>query len=83
MTPQVIINKANDSTYKSVDIKVKGSTFGFMVVTGKFNYVSVSKKTNNPFLSTGKEFENWEAVEANYSSPEMQMAIFSAQSILN
>jgi hypothetical protein len=83
MAHEVKINEANGSTYKSVEIKVKGNIFCFMAVTGKFNYINVSKVTNNPFRTAGKVFENWEFAEANYGSPEMQMAIFSAQSILN
>lgn len=73
---------ANGSTYKSIEIKVKGNIFSFMKVSGIYNYINISKKTNNPFLTAGKEFKTWEEAENAYKSPEMQIAIFSAQSIL-
>lgn len=78
----VSINIANDSTYKSTDIKANGQVFGFMQVSGKFNYINVVKLSSNPFKTVGKDFNTWEEVEAAYKSADMQIAILSAKSVL-
>lgn len=77
----VEITIANGSTYKSIEVPVKGNVFSFMQVSGKINYVNICKLTNNPFRTVGKQFDNWEAAEANYASADMHIAIFSAKSI--
>jgi len=82
MNTQVNTTTANNSTYKSVEIKANGSKWSFMQVSGKINYISVCKVTNNHFATLGKEFKSWEEVENHYNSREMQMAIFSAQTAL-
>jgi len=74
---------ANGSEYKSVSLKANGSTFSFLQVTGKINYVSIRKESSNPFKALGKEFENWAAAESHYASPDMQIAILCAQSTLS
>ncbi len=79
---QVSSFQANDSTYKSVQIKVAGFTYCFMQVTGKFEYVNVNKITGRAGRSLGKDFKNWEEAEKHYTSADMHMAIFSAQSVL-
>ena len=73
---------ANGSTYKTTEVKANGSMFGFMLVEGKCNYISVMKLTSNPFKTIGKEFNTWGEVEAAYASPDMQIAILSAKSVL-
>jgi hypothetical protein len=72
---------ANGSTYKSIEVPVKGNTFLFMQVSGKSNYVSITKLTNNPFVTAGRMFESWEQAETKYTSADMHIAIFSAKSI--
>ena len=78
----VEVTIANGTTYKSVSVNALGNTFSFMTASGKSNYISVRKETNNPFKSLGKEFSTWSEVEAHYQSPAMQIAIISAQSCL-
>ena len=77
------ITNANGTEYKSTTAKALGNTFSFLVAFGKSNYISVRKVTNNPFKSLGKEFATWDAVEAHYTSADMQIAILSAKSLLN
>lgn len=74
---------ANGSTYKTTTASAGGNTWSFLQVTGKINYISVLKTTNNPFRGAGKEFKTWGEVEAAYKSADMQIAIFSAKSILS
>ena len=79
----VSINIANGSTYKTVESKVKGNTFLFMQVSGKSSYVSITKLTNNPFVTAGRMFKSWEQAETKYASADMHIAIFSAKSVFN
>jgi len=59
----------NYTTYQQV---IKGNLFQIMVVTGKYNYISVTKKTNNPFGGKiGKDFKSFDEAVASYKSGEM------------
>jgi hypothetical protein len=80
--PVVTATTVNGTTYTAVQIKVSGNVFSFMQVSGRFNYVNITKVTNNPFRTSGKQFDSWADAEAAYKSPEMQIAILSAQTIL-
>lgn len=71
------------TTYKSTERKAGGNIYSFIVASGVSNYISVRKETNNPYKMAGKEFKNWKEVEAHYKSADMQIAIFSAQSVLS
>lgn len=76
-------SKYGTTTYKSTERKAGGNTYSFLVASGVSNYISVRKETNNPGKTVGKEFKNWNEVEAHYKTAEMQIAILSAQSVLS
>lgn len=71
------------TTYKQVVLNAGKDQWSFLVVSGQFNYISIRKETNNPHKMAGKEFKNWQEVENHYKSANMQIAIMSAQTILN
>lgn len=70
---------ANNATYTTSNVEVKGNTFAILVVTGTFNYVSVRKVTNNPFGTLGKEFKNFAEATNHYKSPEMKIALLKVE----
>lgn len=82
MNPNVSINIVNGTTYKCVKIKANGNVWSFLQASGLINYISIRKETNNPFKGAGKDFDSWASVENHYKTPEMHLAIFSAQTIL-
>jgi hypothetical protein len=69
----------NEATYTTTKIDVKGNKYSVTVVTGKFNYVSVLKETNNTFGTCGKEFLNFDAATRHYKSPEMKTALLKVE----
>lgn len=72
--------ESNGTKYFSKDFESKGNTWNILFVWGKFNYVSVSKKTNNPFRSgVGKEFKNVDEAIAYYKNPDMKVQLIFAE----
>lgn len=72
--------ESNDSKYFSKTFESKGNTWNILFVWGRFNYVSVSKKTNNPFGSgIGKEFKNVDEAIAYYKNPDMKVQLIFAE----
>jgi len=70
----------NDSKYFSKTFESKGNTWNVLFVWGRFNYVSVGKKTNNPFGSgIGKEFKNVDEAIAYYKNPDMKVQLIFAE----
>ena len=69
----------NNATYTTREIIVKGNTYAVTVVTGKYNYVSILKLTNNPFRTIGKEFANFTEAAKNYKSPEMKTELLKIE----
>jgi hypothetical protein len=67
------------TTYTTYKSQIKGNTFSILVASGKFNYVSVSKLTNNPFYSGGKDFETFDAATKAYKSTEMKSFILQVE----
>jgi hypothetical protein len=73
----------DNTTYTTTEILVKGNKFAITVVVGKYNYVNVRKITNNPFLTSGKDFANFDEAARNYKSPEMKTALLKVELGLN
>ncbi len=69
----------NNATYTTREIIVKGNTYAVTVVTGKYNYVSILKLTNNPFRTIGKEFANFTEAAKNYKSAEMKTELLKIE----
>lgn len=73
---------SNGTTYQSIKFTVKGNVWSLMKATGKHNYISVTKISNNPFRTLGKEFKSVEEACKHYKSPAMRVAIIQANSQL-
>ncbi len=73
------IYTAQETVYKSTHFKVAGNIWNVTQASGKFNYVSVRKATNNPFGGLGKEFPTWDAAGAHYKNPNMKAALILAE----
>jgi hypothetical protein len=65
--------------YTSTDFEVKGNKWQVIVASGALNYVQVLKLTNNPFLTTGRMFKNFDEAVRSYTSPEMKTALLKAE----
>ena len=61
--------------YTTKKIEVRGDIWTVMFVTGKFNYVSVRKETNNPGKTVGREFKNIDEAIDSYKSIAMKAAL--------
>ncbi len=68
-----------ETTYTLHNINVKGNTFSVLVATGKMNYVSVRKETNNPFKLSGIQFKNFDHAQEHYKCPEMKLALLKLE----
>jgi hypothetical protein len=69
----------NNATYTTREISVRGNIFSVTVVTGKYNYVSIRKVTNNPFGTIGKDFANFTEAAKNYKSAEMKTELLKLE----
>jgi hypothetical protein len=69
----------NNATYTTREILVRGNVFAVTIVTGRFNYVSVRKVTNNPFGPIGKDFANFDEAIKNYKSAEMKTELLKIE----
>lgn len=69
----------NNATYTTKEILVKGNIFAVTIVTGRYNYVSIRKVTNNPFGTIGKEFANFDEAARNYKSSEMKTELLKIE----
>jgi DNA repair protein RadC len=73
------IQEYNGTKYLSWDFENKGNKWNITVFWGKFNYISVLKKTNNPFGGRmGKDFKSMDEAIANYKDPSIQANIIFA-----
>ena len=73
----------NGSEYKGIYIQAKGNIWAITQVTGKHNYVSIRKVTNNPFGLMGKQFSGWDPVYSNYKCADLKAALLIAETTLN
>jgi len=68
-----------ETTYKSTTFKVTNTVWSLLAVSGKRNYISVRKESNNPFKMTGKEFKNIEEAVEYYKNPVMKASLLVAE----
>lgn len=70
------ITEINGATYKTTKITIgKKTIFSVMVVSGKYNYISVKKETANPFGLLGKEFKSFDEAVSHYKNPQMKLEL--------
>lgn len=74
------VYKANDTSYYSHMFSAKGNDWRVLFAWGKSNYVSVTKLTNNPFGTVGRDFNNVDEAIAHYKTPEMKAQLIYAES---
>jgi hypothetical protein len=67
------------TTYTTFTSEIRGNKFSVLVVSGKYNYISVSKLTNNPFRTSGREFSNYDEAVKAYKTPEMKSFLFQIE----
>lgn len=70
----------NETKYKNAEIKVLGNTWIIVEVSGKYNYINITKITNNPFRGPGKDYATWDDACKAYKSPEMKTALLITES---
>lgn len=76
----ILIDEKTESTYISYPFKAMGNNWTALEVTGHHNYVSICKKTNNPFGGAiGTEFRGWDEATRHYKSPAMKTALLMAE----
>lgn len=81
-SPVLTINE-NGSIYQSLEIRGNKSVYGFMKVSGRFNYVAITKVHANPFGGRiGKQFESFDQAQGNYKQTELKTMILLAETIL-
>ena len=71
--------QAEGSVYTLHEIQVKGDKYTVLIVTGRNNYISIRKETNNPFKGIGKEFKNFDEATKHYKSPEMKTELLKIE----
>lgn len=64
-----------ETIYTTKQIKVKGNTFSVLIAKGKTNYISIRKETNNPFKTSGKQFNNFDEAQKNYKCTDMKVQL--------
>jgi hypothetical protein len=67
------------TTYTIYSKEVKGNIWNVMVVQGKYNYVNVSKATNNPYRGAGKDFENFDKAQCAYKCDGLKAFILQVE----
>jgi hypothetical protein len=75
----VKVTEANNSTYKSTNVTIGKTIFSVMQVTGKLNYISIRKETNNPFKTLGKDFKNFNEAVRHYKNPTMKVELLKIE----
>ena len=67
-----------ETTYKSTKFKVTNTLWTLLIVSGKINYISIRKESNNPFKTAGREFVNIDSALKYYKNPVMRAALIVA-----
>lgn len=76
----ILIDEKTESTYINYPFSVLGNKWKVLEVTGRHNYVSVCKVTNNPLGGVmGKDFASWDHATRHYKSPAMKTALLMAE----
>lgn len=71
--------KITETIYKSFDFVAKGQKYQVIKATGKFNYINISKISNNPYRGPGKEFKNFDEAQKHYKCPEIKLQLLNIE----
>ena len=76
----ILIDEKTQSTYISYPFKALGNNWTALEVTGRYNYVSICKKSNNPLGGVaGTDFKDWDEATRHYKSPAIKTALLMAE----
>ena len=85
MSNQVVFSKQNqsvqnESSYLSFNVTLGNTVVGFLVVSGKHNYINITVKnaSNLAYRGTGKQFNTFAEAAQNYKSEKMRRIINAA-----
>ena len=79
MKTQVQKSEAYGTNYVSQQMVVSGNIWSVLQTSGKSNYVSIRKLTNNPHMTLGRTFANWDEAVQHYKSTEMKVALLMVE----
>ncbi len=72
-----VVSKSVDmeTTYTEKQFTIGKTKWGILIVEGKRNYISVTKLSNNPFRTLGKEFKSFDEAVSHYKNPTMKLEL--------
>ena len=70
----------NETNYKTIELKISNTIYNVLIVSGKSNYITVYKVTSNPFLTLGKQFNNFNEAIKNYKNENLKIGLLKIQS---
>ena len=73
---------ANGSFYVGINLQSGKTSYSFMKVVGKLNYVNM-KKLNSPFVSPGKQFKSFDELQENTKLSVLKSLALIAEVALN
>ena len=79
----VDVNVENGNRYAITFFKFMGNVFSYLKVSGKNNYISIRKETNNPFRTAGRIFDTVDDAVRGYTSAKMAVAIIQADMMVS
>jgi len=69
----------NGATYLTHQFKIGKTVWEVMIVTGRYNYVTVRKVTANPFGLLGTQFKNFDEAARHYKNPTMKLELLKIE----
>jgi hypothetical protein len=68
-----------ETSYTSYEFSIKNTIYSVIVVKGNSNYINVKKVTANPWNSTGKYFNSFDAAVQNYSNAQIKTELLKIE----
>lgn len=68
-----------ETSYVTHDIQIKNTKWNVLVVSGRYNYISVKKVTANPYGVLGKDFKNFDEAISHYKNPQMKVELLKIE----
>jgi len=69
------IFEASGANYTTTKVEAKGNIWAITVTTGRFNYITVRKVTNNPYKGPGRRFDNFNEAQTAYKCEALKMQL--------
>jgi hypothetical protein len=71
----------NGTIYRTVSFNIKNTKYNVMIVSGKYNYVNVSKVS--VLRNLGKDFKNFDEATKAYKNPQIKIELLKIEMGLN